>query len=111
MTEWDLDQAATALWIPIAELPLNQIAGGQSKIFDELRGAVLFVMDELPPEDRLLHAKPNAHDPRQHARERRANARRVVSRARVRSPLSWNCSDRKWGTGQISKFLKRRIQV
>jgi hypothetical protein len=52
MTEWDLDQAATALWIPIAELPLNQIAGGQSKIFDELRGAVLFVMDELPPEDR-----------------------------------------------------------
>ena len=52
MTEWDLDQAATALWIPIAELPPNQIAGGQSKIFDELRGAVLFVMDELPPEDR-----------------------------------------------------------
>ena len=52
MTEWDLDQAATALWIPIAELPLNQIAGGQSKIFDELRGAVLFVTDELPPEDR-----------------------------------------------------------
>ena len=52
MTEWDLDQAATALWIPIAELPLNQIAGGQSKIFDEIRSAVLFVIDELPPEDR-----------------------------------------------------------
>jgi hypothetical protein len=52
MTKWDLDQAATALWIPIAELPPNQIAGGQSKIFDELRSAVLFVMDELPPEDR-----------------------------------------------------------
>ena len=52
MTEWDLDQAATALWIPIAELPPNQIAGGQSKLFDELRSAVLFVMDELPPEDR-----------------------------------------------------------
>lgn len=52
MAEWDLDQAATALWIPIAELPPNQIAGGQSKLFDELRSAVLFVMDELPPEDR-----------------------------------------------------------
>ena len=52
MTKWDLDQAATALWIPIAELPPNQIAGGQSKLFDELRSAVLFVMDELPPEDR-----------------------------------------------------------
>ena len=52
MTKWDLDQAATALWIPIAELPPNQIAGGQSKIFDELRSAVLFVVDELPPEDR-----------------------------------------------------------
>ena len=52
MTEWDLDQAATALWIPVAELPPDKIGGGQSKMFDELRSAVLFVMDELLPEDR-----------------------------------------------------------
>ena len=52
MTKWDLDQAATALWIPIAELAPNQIAGGQNRMFGELRSAVLFVMDELLPEDR-----------------------------------------------------------
>ena len=52
MAKWDLDQAATALWIPVAELPPDQIGGGQSKMFDELRSAVLFVMDELLPEDR-----------------------------------------------------------
>ena len=52
MTKWDLDQAATALWIPIAELAPNQIAGGQNRMFGELRSAVLFVMDVLPPEDR-----------------------------------------------------------
>jgi hypothetical protein len=52
MTKWDLDQAATALWIPIAELPPDQIEGGQNKIFDELRSAVLFVMNDLLPEDR-----------------------------------------------------------
>jgi hypothetical protein len=33
-------------------IPSTQIGGGQSKIFDELRSAVLFVMDELLPEDR-----------------------------------------------------------
>ena len=52
MTKWNLDQAATALWIPIAELAPNQIAGGQNRIFGELRNAVVFVMDELLPEDR-----------------------------------------------------------
>jgi hypothetical protein len=52
MAKWDLDQAATALWIPVAELPPDQIGGGQSKMFDELGSAVLFVMDELLPEDR-----------------------------------------------------------
>ena len=52
MAKWDLDQAATALWIPIAELAPNQIAGGQNRIFGELRNAVVFVMDELLPEDR-----------------------------------------------------------
>jgi len=52
MAKWDLDQAATALWIPVAELPRDQIGGGQSKMFDELRSAVLFVTDELLPEDR-----------------------------------------------------------
>ena len=52
MAKWDLDQAATALSIPVAELPPDQIGGGQSKMFDELRSAVLFVLDELLPEDR-----------------------------------------------------------
>jgi hypothetical protein len=52
MTKWNLDQAATALWIPVAELAPNQISGAQNRIFGGLRSAVLFVMDELPPEDR-----------------------------------------------------------
>jgi hypothetical protein len=52
MAKWDLTQAATALWIPVAELPPDQIGGSQNKMFDELRSAVLFVMDELLPEDR-----------------------------------------------------------
>ena len=52
MAKWDLEEAATVLWIPVAELPPDQIGGGQSKMFDELRSAVLFVMDELLPEDR-----------------------------------------------------------
>ena len=51
MAKWDLDQAATALSIPVAELPPDQIGGGQSKMLIT-RSAVLFVMDELLPEDR-----------------------------------------------------------
>jgi len=52
MTKWNLDQAATTIWIPVAELAPNQISGAQNRIFGELRSAVLFVMDELPPGDR-----------------------------------------------------------
>jgi hypothetical protein len=37
---------------PVAELVPNQISGAQNRIFGELRSAVLFVMDELPPGDR-----------------------------------------------------------
>jgi hypothetical protein len=37
---------------PVAELAPNQISGAQNRIFGELRSAVLFVMDELPPGDR-----------------------------------------------------------
>jgi hypothetical protein len=40
MTKWNLDQAATALWIPVAELAPNQISGAQSKIFGELRAGL-----------------------------------------------------------------------
>jgi hypothetical protein len=47
MTKWNLDQAATALWIPVAELAPNQIFGAQNRIFGGLRSAVLFVIDEL----------------------------------------------------------------
>jgi hypothetical protein len=52
MTKWNLDQAATALWIPVAELAPNQISGAQNRIFSDLRSAVLFVIDELPAVDR-----------------------------------------------------------
>src|SRR5665647_2576850 len=66
MTKWNLDQAATTIWIPVAELAPHQISGAQNRIFGELRSAVLFVMDELPPGDRgvaMIHPSrkwPNA---------------------------------------------------
>jgi hypothetical protein len=37
---------------PVAELAPNQISGAQNRIYGELRSAILFVMDELPPGDR-----------------------------------------------------------
>ena len=46
------------LWIPVAELAPHQISGAQNRIFGELRSAVLFVMDELPP-----GASWRGHDP------------------------------------------------
>jgi hypothetical protein len=52
MTKWILDQAATVIWMPVAELAPSQISGGQNRMFSELRNAVLFVMEELPPDDR-----------------------------------------------------------
>ena len=54
---------------------------------------------------RISKLKSNLHDPRKHARQRRANAHRVASRSRLRSPhksdnFSGKIIGRKWHFGR-----------
>lgn len=57
----DLNQSAVVLWLPVNEVPIRGIIGGEQKQFSSLRDAILFVMETLPLRDRAtawitLHA-------------------------------------------------------
>ena len=50
-TTWE--QSANVHWIPVDLMPPQEIGGGQERHFATLREALWFVMEDLPPRDRV----------------------------------------------------------
>jgi hypothetical protein len=51
--DYDLEQSANVHWIPVDLMPPQEIGGGQERHFATLREALWFVMEDLPPRDRV----------------------------------------------------------
>ena len=50
--DYDLEQPADVIWIPVDLMPPQELGGGNRLHFTTLREAVWFVMEDLPPRDR-----------------------------------------------------------